>query len=304
MVRNQTHRKQKRRGGAAAWENFYGWAFIGIALLLICAFIVYPVISSFLMSFKTGRGTVYTFSGLDNLRRLVNDKVFFLALKNTITYFIFQVPVMIFLALTIATILNDPKFKFKGFFRTAIFLPCVTSLVVYSVLFRSMFATEGLVNTVLVNLQIVEEGIPWLSDPFWGKILIITAVTWRWTGFNMMFYLAALRNIDPQIYEAAMIDGAGKVRQFFGISLPLLKPIILFTSIMSTIGSLQLFDETYNITRGGPGNGTISIAHYVYDIMFKYTPNFGYAATISYVVVIFVAILSFIQFKAAGDRNE
>lgn len=295
--------KVARRRGVERYQNIYGWSFIAIALVLLIIFNIYPVISSFILSFQTGKGAVYHFNGLGNITRLLGDKVFRQALMNTFIYFIFQVPIMIVLALTIATILNDPKLKFKGFFRTAIFLPCVTSLVAYSVLFKSMFSMEGLVNHLLMNLHIISEPIPWLLDPFWAKVLIVIALTWRWTGYNMMFYLSALQNIDPSIYEAARLDGASKTKQFFYIIVPLLKPIILFTSVMSTIGTLQLFDESYNITGGGPANATLTLSHYIYNVLFRFTPNFGYAATISYVIVGIVAILALIQFKLAGDDH-
>ncbi len=290
------------RGGEAA-QNRAAWLFVSTALALVAVFNLYPVVSSFILSFQTGKGSVYRFNGFGNVIRLAGDTVFLKALGNTFIYFIFQVPVMIVLALSIAVVLNDPNLKFRGFFRTAIFLPCVTSLVAYSVLFKSMFALDGLVNRALLSLHAVSAPIPWLLDPFWAKVLIVIALTWRWTGYNMMFYLSALQNIDPSIYEAARIDGASPLRQFRMITVPLLKPIILFTSVMSTIGTLQLFDESMNITQGGPADATLTISHYIYNVLFKFTPNFGYAATISYVIVFFVAVLAFIQFKISGEDN-
>ena len=296
--------KAHRSRGVVKYQNRSGWLFIGTGLVLTAIFSLYPVISSFILSFQTGKGAVYHFNGFGNIIRLFGDTVFRQALSNTFVYFIFQVPVMTVLALTIATLLNDPKLKFKGFFRTAIFLPCVTSLVAYSVLFKSMFSTEGLINKLLMNIHLISQPIPWILDPFWAKVLIIIALTWRWTGYNMIFYLSSLQNIDPSIYEAARIDGANKFKQFFYIILPLLKPIILFTTVMSTIGTLQLFDESFNITNGGPANATLSLSHYIYNVLFKFTPNFGYAATISFVIVFFVAILAILQFKMAGDKND
>jgi len=296
--------KAHRSRGVVRYQNRSGWLFIGTGLVLTAIFSLYPVISSFILSFQTGKGAVYHFNGFGNIIRLFGDTVFRQALSNTFVYFIFQVPVMTVLALTIATLLNDPKLKFKGFFRTAIFLPCVTSLVAYSVLFKSMFSTEGLINKLLMNIHLISQPIPWILDPFWAKVLIIIALTWRWTGYNMIFYLSSLQNIDPSIYEAARIDGANKFKQFFYIILPLLKPIILFTTVMSTIGTLQLFDESFNITNGGPANATLSLSHYIYNVLFKFTPNFGYAATISFVIVFFVAILAILQFKMAGDKND
>lgn len=280
-----------------------GWLFIAVAVILIFALYFYPMVRAFILSFQTGKGTHLTFTGLDNYTRLFTDTTFLTAVTNTFIYLIFQVPLMIILALFISVLLNDKHLKFKGFFRTAIFLPCITSLVAYAVVFKYLFSGDGLVNLLLLHLHVISVPIEWIADPFWAKVTIIVAITWRWTGYNMIFYLSGLQNIDPAIYEAARIDGASSVRQFFNITVPLLKPIILFTSITSTIGTLQLFDEVVNITKGGPGNATTTISQYIYNLSFKYSPDFGYAATVSYSIVIMVVILSLIQFKAAGERN-
>lgn len=182
------------------------------------------------------------------------------------------------MALAISSMLNNKKLKCRGLFRTAIFLPCVTSLVAYSIIFKSLFANDGFINGMLMNLHMIAEPINWLTNPTFARILIIIAITWRWTGYNMIFYLSGLQSIDDSIYEAAAIDGATGFQKFRYMTLPLLKPIILFTTINSTIGTLQLFDETMNITQGGPANTTITISQYIYNLLFKYQPNFGYAA--------------------------
>lgn len=281
-----------------------GWSFVLLAVILIFVFYFYPMLQALILSFQTGTGGNLTFTGFDNYSRLLSDKTFIVSVKNTFIYLLVQVPLMIILALFISVLLNDSKLRFKGFFRTAIFLPCVTSLVAYSVVFKYLFSGNGLVNTMLLKLHLVSAPIEWITDPFWAKITIIIAITWRWTGYNMIFYLSALQNIDHSIYEAARIDGASSSRQFFGITVPLLKPIILFTSITSTIGTLQLFDEVMNITKGGPGNATQTISQYIYNLSFKYSADFGYAATVSYSIVIMIALLSVIQFKVAGDKND
>lgn len=284
-------------------KNNIGWLFIVVSVIGISLFYFYPMIDAFLLSFQSGMGANLEYVGLNNWARLLNDPTFISALRNTFTYLIVQVPVMIILALVFSVLLNDPTLKFRGIFRTAIFLPAVTSLVAYSVIFKYMFSGNGIVNQLLMNLSIISEPINFLTDSFWAKIVIILAITWRWTGYNMIFYLSALQNIDKSIYEAARIDGASSIQQFFKITIPMLKPIILFTTITSTIGTLQLFDEVVNITGGGPGNATITISQYIYNLSFEYTPNFGYAATVSYVIVILVVILSAIQFKVAGDKE-
>lgn len=278
--------------------------FIIPSIILITAFVFYPMGQAFITSLQSGMGNNLNFVGIDNYKRLLTDTTFKKALFNTVLYLIIQVPIMTILALIISALLNDKKLKARSFFRTSIFLPCVTSLVAYSIIFKSLFATDGFVNAFLMKINLISEPITWITHPIWARVLIILAITWRWTGYNMVFYLAGMQSIDDSIYEAAEIDGANGFTKFRTITLPLLKPIILFTTINSTIGTLQLFDETVNITNGGPANSTITISQYIYNLLFKYSPNFGYAAAISYVIVLIIVVLSFIQLKAGGDKDE
>ncbi len=281
-------------------EHINGWLFIAPALILLGIFLIYPILWSLWMSFQTGRGMNFSYGGLANIQRLMQDTVFLRALGNTMIFLMVQVPIMIVLALLFAVALNDNKLWGRSFFRTAIFLPCVTSLVAYAVLFRSMFGAEGVVNVALTAVGIGP--IPWLTDPFWAKVLIILAITWRWTGYNMIFYLAALQNIDRSIYETARIDGVPAWARFWYLTVPMLKPVILFTTVISTIGTLQLFDEPYNITEGGPSEATRTLSYYIYDLTFRFMPSFGYSATVSWVIVVLVGILTFAQFVIARER--
>lgn len=283
--------------------NAIGWMFISITVITFLVFILYPVLNSLFLSFHSVKGIVQKFNGINNYKRMFNDVLFKKSLFNTFIYLIVQVPIMLTLAMFLATLLNSKKLRFKTFFRTAIFLPCVTSLVAYSVLFKLIFAPNGIINYLLTSLKLISVPIAWLSDPILAKVVIIIALLWRWTGYNMIFYLAALQNVPSETYEAAEIDGANSLKKFFYITIPQLKPIILFTTIMSTIGTLQIFDEPMNLTRGGPANATLSISQYIYNQSFVYAPNFGYAATLSYVVVFIVAILAFIQIKVAGEES-
>ena len=197
--------------------NLWGWVFISLALIGLTLFILYPIIYSLYLSTYSTRGFLKTFVGFGNYKRLFQDRNFLLSLKNISIIFVVQIPIMLFLALIYAFLLNDPKLKFKGFFRTALFLPAVTSLVAYTILFKMMFSTDGLVNNILLAIGIIKQPIRWLLDPFWAKVTLIIAMTWRWTGYNMMFYLAGLQNIPNEIYEAAEIDGANRRVQFFKI---------------------------------------------------------------------------------------
>lgn len=279
-----------------------GWGFVAPASLLIFILSFYPMLSSFILSLQAGLGNNLKFAGIRNYLRLFEDDKFRAAVGNVLIYFIFQVPIMLFMALILASILNQKDLKFRGLFRTLIFLPCATSLVSSALIFKSLFALDGLVNVLLMKGGFISTPKNWLMDPFWAKVVIILTITWRWTGYNTVFFLAGLQNIDSSIYEAADIDGANPVQTFFKITLPQLRPVILLTAIMSTNGTLQLFDEVKNLTGGGPGNSTITISQYIYNLSFVYNPQFGYAAAVSYAILIMVAILSFIQMRV-GDKE-
>ena len=284
--------------------NLTGWVFLTPAALLIAVFSFYPMIKCLIYSFQKGA----TFAkmewyGINNYIRMFQDKVFMQSLRNTFVYFLIQVPIMLILALILASMLNNKDLKFKGFFRTAIFLPCATSLVSYAIIFRSLFSTDGFVNTILMNLGIVDAPVAFLTNTVSARAIIILALVWRWTGYNMVFYLSGLQNIEYSVYEAAKIDGASPMQSFFHITVPLLKPTILLTAIMSTNGTLQLFDESVNLTNGGPANTSITMSHYIYDATFKYVPNFGYSCAMSILILILVGTLAFIQMKV-GDKRD
>ncbi|MBP3488469.1 MAG: sugar ABC transporter permease [Roseburia sp.] len=283
-------------------RNLTGWLFLLPATILIFAMSFYPMVQALLLSFQTGVGNNLQWGGLSNYKRLLEDTVFTTSIKNNFFYLIIQVPVMLVLALILASLLNKKDLKCKGLFRTAIFLPCCTALVSYSIIFKTLFSYDGYVNTVLLNLGLIDSRINWLGQTGTAKIIIIIALIWRWTGYNMVFYLAGLQNIDDSLYEAARIDGAGPIKTFFSITVPLLRPTILLTTIMSINGTLQLFDESVNLTNGGPANSTLTMSHYIFKTSFEYNSQFGYAAAMSYVIFILVAILSFIQMKV-GDKR-
>lgn len=272
-------------------------------MVLIFAMSFIPAISAFVTSFKTGNGSALHFGGLTNYSRILKDAVFIQSVKNCFFYLIIQVPVMLILALILASMLNNQKIRFKGVMRTCIFLPCATSLVAYSIIFRTLFATDGFVNLVAMKLHILSQPYNFLAHPTSAKIVIIIALIWRWTGYNMVFYLAGLQNIEYSVYEAAKIDGASAIQTFLKITVPLLKPTILLTAIMSTNGTLQLFDESVNLTNGGPSNASITMSHYIYNQAFQGVPKFGYTSAMSFVILFLVAILAAIQMKV-GDKRD
>ena len=282
-------------------RNLTGWAFLLPASILIFVFCFYPMVQALILSFQKGTGSAVQPAGFANYARILKDATFQQCLFNTIFYFVIQVPIMLILALILAQLLNSPDIKGKGIYRTMIFLPCATSLVSYSMIFKSLFANDGLVNRVLSTVGIPT--VDWFQNAWAARWVIVIALIWRWTGYNMVFYLAGLQNIDYSIYEAARIDGASPVQQFIHLTIPLLKPTILLTAIMSTSGTLQLFDESVNLTAGGPGKATMTLTHYIYNISFVETPKFNYAAALSVFILVVVAVLSAIQMKV-GDKRD
>ncbi|MCA0295080.1 MAG: sugar ABC transporter permease [Actinobacteria bacterium] len=286
-------------------RNVTGWVFLLPAAALILLMNFYPMAQAFILSLKTGRGTRLNFADplWYNYQRLMQDETFKLTVQNTFIYLIVQVPIMLVLALILANLLNDKNLRFKGLWRTAIFLPCAVSLVSYSLVFRTMFSTDGLVNDMLMGLHFIDSPINWLGQTGTARLVIILGLLWRWTGYNMVFYLAALQNLDYSTLEAARIDGAGSWRTFWHVTVPQLRPMILLTAIMSTNGTIQLFDESWNLTQGGPAYTSMTMSHYLFELSFQKNPNFGYGAALSYVILIMVALLAAIQMKV-GDKRD
>lgn len=277
------------------------YVFLLPIIIIFSAFMIYPIVSSFIMSFQEFSQGEFHFVGLNNYIMLMKDPVFKSALTNNMIYFVIQVPIMVFLALLLANVLNMASLRAKTFFRISIFLPAITALVAYSLVFMLLLNTEyGLVNYILSFFGLGP--VDWLNTPTAARISLMLSITWRWTGYNMIIMIAGLQGIPLEIYEAANIDGASAIDKFFKITVPMMKPIILFCMITSTIGTLQLFDESYILTAGGPDNATITVAHYLYNTGFRYI-KFGYAAAISYALVIIIGVFSFIQFKLGGSEK-
>lgn len=299
--------KNKKKGmSITGKQRAAGWIYLAPATILIFTMSFWPIIQAVITSFKTGSSANMQWANpfAYNYTRMFQDAVFKRSIGNTFLYLIIEVPIMLVLAILLAQLLNNKHLKFKGLFRTCVFLPCATSLVSYALIFKSLFATQGLINTILVKLGILESNFNFLGTGWSAKIIIIVALIWRWTGYNMVFFLAGLQNIEYSVYEAAKIDGASGWRTFWSITVPLLRPTIVMTTIMSINGTLQLFDESVNLTKGGPANATITMSHYIYNGSFgEGVANFGYASAMSVIVFIMVAILAFINLKV-GDKRD
>jgi len=285
-------------------RNKQAYLFVSPFFILFVVFGLYPIIYSFVLSLHEWKSVkLWNYVGLKNYATLLfKDQVFWTSLYNVVYVFIINVPVMIFLSVFIAVTLNNPARKHKDFFRIVYLLPYVTSVLSIAIVFFVVFDDRA----GLVNLLTGLIGIPpvhWLSSASMSKISIDILITWKWTGYNMIIALAGLQSIETQIYDAAKIDGAGGFRTFWQITLPLLRPVIGFQFIMSTIGTFNMFTEPYFLTNGGPGYSSISLVLYLYRSAFKFF-QLGYASAIAFLTFLVVLIPSVLQVRIWAERDR
>lgn len=279
------------------WRNRWAYVFISPFYLLFAIFMLYPIVFSLYLSFFEWPGIgEMTYVGIDNFRKIFGDEQFWIALKNTIILGIGYVPIMLLGALIFASFLNSNVLKFRGAFRTVYFMPVVTSMVVVALVFKTLYDNEyGLFNYVTRMIGLGK--IPWLTSTFWSKPSIMIMLIWRWLGYNMVIMLAGLQSISSDVYEAAQIDGATNTQVFFRITLPLMRPVLLFCFILSTIGTFQLFAEPFILTNGGPANSSLTMGLFLYNNAFNYF-RFGYSSALAYVMAAIIFMLSILQMKA------
>lgn len=275
------------------------WFSLPAALLLV-VFFAYPLATSLWQSLHATSGGVTTWVGLDQYARLFEDPLIGKSLFNAGILLVIQVPLMIGLAVGLAYLLNQAWLRFRAGFRLLVFLPAVTTLVAYAVVFRVMLATDGGAINQLIGLVGVAP-IDWLNNEWWSRVALIAAITWRWTGYNMVIILAGLQSISADLYEAARIDGAGRWQTFTKVVLPQLRPVLIFTTVTSTIGALQLFDENWILTEGGPNDATLTPVLYLYKVGFRQF-DFGYASAIAWLLVGITAVIAFVQFRLMREK--
>lgn len=276
------------------------YGFLAPYLLIFAAFWVWPIIYSFYLSFMSTRIAPWTFAPHMNWGRLWIDPAFWNALRNTLVILVIQVPVMVALATLLAVLLNSQLLKARGIMRFAFFAPVVVGEVAYAAVFRLMFNADfGVINKLLTGIGL--PAVSWFSNPTAAMALIIMAVTWRWVGYNAIIILAGLQSIPDDVYEAATLDKVSKTKQFFFITLPLLRPIIMVCIVLSVIGTMQLFAEPFLITnRGGPGGATETLGLFLYRQGFTVL-NFGYASAVAYTIAALAVIISVINFWLGRD---
>jgi len=287
------------------YKNRYIYLFILVPISLFSLFILYPIFKSLIMSFYDWKIIGSSrFVGLKNYISIFRDPVLNISWRNTIIYSLGTVPGQMIIAMGIALLLNQ-KIKLRSFFKTLYFLPVVTSWVVISFIFMYLFNSQaGLVNFVLKDiLNIIEEYHSWLGDVRTALIVIILLGIWKGVGWTMVILLAGLQNIPENLYEAAEIDGATTFKQFFSITLPLMRSTLVYVLVMLIIGSFQVFTSVYIMTGGGPMHQTEVVLSWLYTNAFRYL-KLGYGSAIATLLMIFVLIISVLQIKLLSKPIE
>lgn len=283
-----------------------GWAFAAPFTVLFGLFMALPVVASLVMSLTDLRSTdlrtplSVDFVGLENYARLLSDDLFRRAALNTGLFVLVGVPLTMVLGLAAASALNSGLVRLRGLFRVGFYLPVVTSIVAIAVIWRLVLDPEaGLVNGFLRLVGV--DGPDWLGDSGLALPSITVMAAWRNFGFLMVVFLAGLQTIPADLYEAARLDGARRWHQFRYLTLPLLRPTLLFGAVVTGIGYLQLFEEPLVMTRGGPLSSTLSVSYHIYN-QFGFG-NYGYAAAASYVLFVSIVALSVLQFRLLRSRD-
>jgi lactose/L-arabinose transport system permease protein len=297
---------EPRRKSASLWHEIVRarWAYIFISpfFILFAIFGLYPMLLSVYLSFAEWKGLgPIELVGFENFRRIFSDRVFWQSMRNGAILFLMYVPVMLFLALVLAVILNSGRIRGFRFFRTLIFIPFITNMVAAGFAFRILFTqNNGLINVLLLAIGL--PAVPWLESVWGARVSLSILIIWAWLGYNMVLMLAGLQTIPKDLNEAAMVDGASPIRSFFAITVPLMRPVILFCAVTSTIGSFGLFAEVMALTGGGPVNATLTPLLRIYNVAFG-SLRFGYASALAYVffAVIFTATL--LQFRIFGRER-
>jgi cellobiose transport system permease protein len=274
------------------------YLFISPFYLLFLTFGIFPIFFSLYLAFHKWDGIgAMEYVGLDQFRYLLTDSGFWSAILNTLQIWLLSTIPMLVFALIIAFLLHASFVRFRTFYRIAYFLPNVTSIVAVAIIFSTLFGNKyGLLNYFVTSLGF--EPIEWLNSSLGIKIAIASMVIWRWTGYNAIIYLAGLQSIPTVLYEAARIDGASTVQAFFRITIPLLRPVILFTVMMSTIGGMQIFTEPQILVgnTGGPGSAGMTVVLYLYYQSFIQN-LYGYGSAVAWGMFVIILLFSIVNWK-------
>jgi ABC-type sugar transport system permease subunit len=292
--------------GLQRTQSRWGFLFVSPFFLLYAVFGLFPLIFSFILSFSdwNGRGDI-NIIGLENLNLILQDRVFWQSMLNGILIFLLYTPIQIMLSLGLAVVLNSKRVRGFRLFRTIIFMPYITNMVAAGFVFQLLMnPRSGLFNQILAVFSIAP--VPWLDTPWTARISLVLLVMWAWLGYHMIIMLAGLQTIPQDLNEAATVDGASSLQIFFRITIPLMRPVILFSLVLSTIGSFNLFTELVSLfpsTGGsGPLNSTLTPGLYIFNQGFG-NFRFGYASAVAYVYFILVFLIMLVERRYLGREN-
>lgn len=273
-------------------------------ILTFLVFWAYPVIYSFILSLSEYKtlSNESTFIGLRNYYQLLQDETFLKAMQNTLIFVFVTVPITTILATFLAVVVDRTNGKLKEFFKAAFFLPSVTSLVVIALIFKNLYSKEGYINTLMNMVGMSGQPEGWLQSVSTALPSIMAMDIWIATGYYMIIILAGLQTIPKDLYEAAEISGASHWQQFKSITLPMLRPTMLFIVVINTIKSFQIFIEIYVMTKGGPLNETVTMVYLVYRDAFEMADKMGYASAIAYILFFIIMIITLFQMKLLKEK--
>jgi ABC-type sugar transport system permease subunit len=289
-------------GLRALWRARWPLLFVSPFFLLFAAFAVYPILSSLWLSLHEWRGLgPMRRIGLANYDLLLGDGIFWGTMLNAAILFVLYVPLMTVLAVVLAAVLNAGFLRLQGLWRALIFLPHITSMVAAGYTFRLLLDTHsGAVNTALGRVGLGP--VAWLDDRWWARVSVGLLMIWAWLGYNTVIMLAGLQTVPPELAEAARVDGAGRVEVFRRITVPLLRPVIVFSVTLSVIGTFQMYTEPLILTGGGPFRATRTPVMEIFATTFE-NLKFGYAAAMSYVYFAVIVVVTLLQFRFV-NRGE
>lgn len=282
------------------------YVFIFPCFVVFVLFSLYPIIRAIVLAFQEySLEGVTAFVGLRNfMEGVIKDNVFWIAMKNTLIYTILRVPVNIFVALVIATLIFPLHSKLQAFYRAAYYLPGVVSLVVISMIWRWIYnPIYGFFNYALIKLGITTENILWLTSPSWALPSIIIMAILSSPGSSILIYLAAMSYIPKSIYESTDLDGVSAFKRWLYVTIPLLHRTTLYLFVLNTIASFQVFTQVYVMTKGGPGYATTTIVPLIYFRAFR-DYEFGIASAQALVLFVVIVLFAIIEFKYIRRRGE
>ncbi|WP_443661706.1 carbohydrate ABC transporter permease [Clostridium sp.] len=287
-------------------KDNYGYLFIAPFFITFLVFQMYPIIYSFCLSFVKWDGmSEMKFVGIKNYKYLIQDTVFYQAMGNTLIIWITNFIPQIIFAVFLAVILNDSKRKGSGFFKAIFYLPNIVTAASIGVLFSVLLDwNNGTLNQLLISMGLLNQPINWLNSPFFARGATSLIQWWMWFGYSMIIFSAGMKAISDDIYEAAKVDGASKNQMFWRITLPLLRPTILYTVITSLIGGMQIFDVPMTLTDGlgSPDKSILTIVMYLYNMAFK-SNNYGYGATVAYGLFVIILLVSLLSYKFINRKS-